>query len=238
LIDLVHLDGPIPDLLDGAMEWLRRNLRTSVRVGLDGHNYDHPELPLAALRELVANALVHRDLGPHTQSKRVEIRLRNDRLVISNPGGLWGVSRQQLGLPGGKSAVNEFLYDICTLTPTPQGARIIEGEGGGISEAQHLLAQWPAALPIFVDKAVTFTAILMRPNSQQSLSPSVPTPTNDVPVQIMSALSERPLTRRDIATTCHLTASQVRYALNKLIKQGKVHMNGKLGVHDTTYTLA
>ena len=165
----------MPDLLDGSMDWLRRNLRSGVRVAPDGSNFDHQEFPLGALCELVANALVHRDLGPHTQSKRVEIRLRPDRLVISSPGGLWGVSRQQLGKPGGKSAVNEHLYDMCTLLTTSRGARVIEGEGGGIGEAQRALADWPVDLPIFVDKAVGFTVVLMRPAaSGQQLATAPP----------------------------------------------------------------
>lgn len=88
-----------------------------------------------AIRELVANALVHRDLGPHTLTKRVEIRLLPDRLVIASPGGLWGVSTDQLGTARGESAVNEHLYAICTSLTTLEGARVIEGEGGGIGEA-------------------------------------------------------------------------------------------------------
>lgn len=241
LVDLAHLDGPIPDLLEGSLEWLRRNLRTGVRVGTDGHNYDHPELPYAALREIVANALVHRDLGPNTQSKRVEIRLRDDRLVISNPGGLWGVSRQQLGFPGGKSAVNEYLYDICTFTETSQGARVIEGEGGGISEAQRALADWHAEMPIFIDRGVSFTAVLMRPRSTPAIKiqeDSAAPPLGgwpDAPTRILSALADGPLDRRTIADRCRLTPSQVRYALNKLITQGKVQMNGGLGSRNTTY---
>ncbi|MDR1214379.1 MAG: putative DNA binding domain-containing protein [Propionibacteriaceae bacterium] len=240
LVDLAHLDGPIPDLLDGCLEWLRRNLRTGVRVGADGQNYDHPELPLAALRELVANALVHRDLGPHTQSKRVEIRLRDDRLVISNPGGLWGVSRQQLGLPGGKSAVNEYLYDICSLTQTSQGARVIEGEGGGIGEAQRALADWRVEPPIFIDKAVSFTAVLMRPPSATAAVRSAATEPGDwmdVSRRILVALTEGPLDRRTMVERCHSTPTQIRYALNKLIKQGRVTMNGARGSRNTTYSL-
>ncbi|MDR1264949.1 MAG: putative DNA binding domain-containing protein [Propionibacteriaceae bacterium] len=247
LVDLAHLDGPIPDLLEGCLEWLWRNLRSGVRVSADGHNYDHLELPPAALRELVANALVHRDLGPHTQSKRVEIRLRDDRLVISNPGGLWGVSRQQLGLPGGKSAVNEHLYDICALTTTAQGARVIEGEGGGIGEARRALADWPAAPPIFIDKAVSFTTVLMRPSQSgaptSAASPAppgvIPDPTRDlgVPARVLAALAAGPLDRRALAERCRLTPSQARYALGKLIKQGRVEMNGGLGARQTSYRL-
>jgi ATP-dependent DNA helicase RecG len=239
LVDLTHFDGPIPDLLEGCLEWLRRNLRTSIRVGVDGNSYDHMELPLPALREFVANALVHRDLGPNTQSKRVEIRLREDRLVISNPGGLWGVSRQQLGMPGGKSAVNEHLYDICTFLQTSQGARIIEGEGGGISEAQNALADWPADPPIFIDKAVSFTTVLMRPHTTADPNPAsgITGTWTDTPSGIIAALSQGPLDKRAIAERCRLTPSQTRYALKRLIAAGEITMNGGLGARNTTYTL-
>jgi ATP-dependent DNA helicase RecG len=160
--DLVHLDGPIPDLLEAAMAWVQRNTHTTVRFGADGHGRDESEIPMIAVRELVANALVHRDLGPHTTSKRVELRLADDKLVISNPGGLYGVSRQQLGTPNGKSAVNEFLYDICKLTRTSSGARVIEGEGGGIAEVQRVLRSANLQPPRFIDRGVGFTVLVPR----------------------------------------------------------------------------
>ena len=235
LYDLAHLDGPIPALLDSCVEWLRRNLPGGVRVAADGHNYDHPELPLPALRELVANALVHRDLGPNTQSKRVEIRLRDGRLVITNPGGLWGVSREQLGLPGAKSAVNEYLYDICTLTSTSEGARVIEGEGGGIGEVQRSLVNWPADPPIFIDKAVSFTAVIMRPKTMQPKTAPVLDEQKSTIEKVLTALADGPLDRATLAQRCNLTPSQVRYALTKAVKQGRAVMTGKRGDRNTKY---
>lgn len=160
--DLVHLDGPLPELLDQAMDWVQRNTRTTIRFGSDGHGRDEPEIPMVAIRELIANALVHRDLSPHTQTKRVEVRLKDDVLVITNPGGLWGISRKQLGRPGGKSAVNEFLYEICKLTRTTAGARVIEGEGGGIREVRSALEAAGMSQPKFSDSGVMFTAIIPR----------------------------------------------------------------------------
>lgn len=160
--DLVHLDGPLPALLDGAMEWVARNTRTTIRFDPDGHGRDVSEIPMIAVRELVANALVHRDLGSHTQGKRVELRLTGDLLVVTNPGGLYGVSRQRLGVPGGKSAVNEYLYEICKLTRTEDGARLIEGEGGGIREVQRVLRSANMRQPKFIDTGVKFTVLLPR----------------------------------------------------------------------------
>lgn len=160
--DLQHMDGPLPELLSQAMEWVRRNTQTTIRVGEDGRARDAAEIPLVAVRELVANALVHRDLGPHTRGRRVEIRLLDDKLVISNPGGLWGITNEQLGQPEGKSAVNEFLYDICKYTRTSEGDRVIEGEGGGIREVEASLRAAGLAPPRFIDKGISFTVVVPR----------------------------------------------------------------------------
>ena len=160
--DLVHLDGPLPDLLEDAMDWVQRNTVTTIRYGEDGHARDAQEIPMAAVRELVANALVHRDLSPATFGKRVEIRLKGDTLVIGNPGGLWGISTQQLGTPRGKSAVNEYLYELCKLIQTPSRARVIEGEGGGIREVRAALRHANMAEPQFLDYGVAFTVLVPR----------------------------------------------------------------------------
>ena len=97
-----------------------------------------------------------------TGSKRVEIRLLLDRLVITSPGGLWGVSESQLGRPGAKSAVNPVLYEVCKFVRMPDSSRVIEGEGGGIREAIEALRSAGLRPPRFIDTGVQFTAIISR----------------------------------------------------------------------------
>lgn len=239
LVDLAHFDGPIPDLLTASLDWLQRNMHTGIQVRPDGHNINRPEFPIGALREFVANALVHRDLSPHTQSKQVEIRLRPDRLVISSPGGLWGVSREQLGTPGAKSSVNEYLYEICRHISTATGARVIEGEGGGIREAERELRDWGLAPPIFVDKAVSFTVVLMRPDMTAGGGPGVGAVSGagEPRERVLAALQRGALDRKEIINQTGLTRAQVRYALEKLVQGGHVVMLGGLGDRNTTYAL-
>ncbi len=160
--DLVHLVGPIPDLLDDAMTWVARNTRTAMGYDARGHGVDTTELPMRAVREVIANALVHRNLDAITDSKRVEIRLFHDRLVVASPGGLWGVSESQLGRPNAKSAVNPALYDICKYVRMPDGSRVIEGEGGGIREAIQALREAGLRPPRFIDTGIQFTVIIPR----------------------------------------------------------------------------
>lgn len=240
LIDLAHFDGPIPDLLGASLDWLQRNMHIGIQVRPDGHNVNRPEFPAGALREFIANALVHRDLSPHTQSKQVEIRLLPDRLVISSPGGLWGVSREQLGVPGAKSAVNEYLYEICRHLSTTSGTRVIEGEGGGIREAERELRDWQIDPPIFIDRAVSFTVVLMRPNMTaragtppDELAPGAADPQE----RIVAVLRQGALDRNGIVAATGLTRSQVRYALDKLVKNGRVAMIGRWGDRNTRYAI-
>ena len=160
--DLQHFDGPIPDLLDSAMEWVRRNTRATMRYDERGHGVDVSELPMTAVREIIANALVHRNLDAVTDAKRVEIRLLDDQLLVMSPGGLWGVTERQLGQPNGKSAVNLFLYEICKRVRMPDGTRVIEGEGGGIREAMLALREAGLRPPKFIDAGVRFEALISR----------------------------------------------------------------------------
>jgi len=158
--DIAHFDGPIPDLLESAIAWVRRNTKNRVRIDSDGHGNDEPEYPTEAVRELVANALIHRDLGPHALSDRVHLVLENDRLVVTNPGGLHGITVDQLGIRTSGVARNQSLYDICKDTRTSSGRRVIEGIGSGIVSVLKALSAASMTPPHFVDSGIRFTAIV------------------------------------------------------------------------------
>lgn len=259
---LRHFVGPIPVLLDDVLAWVVSNTLTAMGYGRGGHGEDRPELPEEAVREIVANALVHRNLDPITDSKRVELRLLPDRLVITSPGGLWGVSESQLGRAGAKSAVNPVLYDICTFLRTPDGKRVIEGEGGGIGEAIEALQDAGLAAPQFSDTGLQVSVIIRRPRpevpkpagSSVALTRDAPAsvaliesgPTSDpgrrrkspastrhAPVILEALTDPRSLTELQDATG--LSAGQLHYALTKLRTAGLVTMQGTQGDPRTTY---
>lgn len=154
--------GPLPRMLTDAVAWVSRAMRTSIRFGDDGHGRNVHEYPLVAVRELIANALVHRDLSEPALSKGIEIRLLRDRPIIPDPGGLWGLSVDQLGTRDGKSAVNEYLYNVCTFATDGEGRRVIEGLGSGIREVRRALHDADMESVRFQDTGVRFTALLPR----------------------------------------------------------------------------
>ena len=56
----------------------------------DGSRADKLEYPIKAVREIILNALTHRDYSVHTESSPIRLIMFEDRLELENPGGLYG----------------------------------------------------------------------------------------------------------------------------------------------------
>lgn len=224
------ITGPIPRMLDEAMAWARRTFDSVIIMGAGGMVIDQPEYPLVAFRELIANALVHRDLDNWSEGLSVEVRLRRDRLVVSNPGGLYGITADRLGREGVTSARNARLVAICQHVRTPDtGARVIEALASGIPIVGSSLAE--AGLPPakFVDAAIRFTALLTRSESRKRSGGSL-TPTQE---RVYAAL-EGVSTVRDLEDALGLTGATLRKALRALVNLKLVGQQGGRG-RPTTY---
>lgn len=98
-LDNQRIEGDISDMLDSAMQFVRRNMRikTIINPG-NGKREDRMDYPMTAVREAIVNALVHRDYSIHTEGMPIQIRMFNDRMEVHNPGGIYGrVKVNQLG---------------------------------------------------------------------------------------------------------------------------------------------
>ncbi|WP_026165849.1 ATP-binding protein [Corynebacterium mastitidis] len=254
-------DGPLPDLLEDAVAWVGENAPRYGRYVSSGNMVEECVYPLGAVRELIANALVHRDLSPNSEGKWVEIRIKGDRLIITNPGGLRGVSTQQLESAAlAKNAVNPRLYDIAKRVRSVSGSRVIEGEGAGVQEVFAQAREAGLPKPTLIDTGVQFTAIMYgtpageengpaspalpltekapqkRPLRARNNSARVVTKNGDAIMKALTAHGSETDLDQLVAST-NLTEGQVRYAVEKLMSAGLVRRNGGWGVRGTTYTL-
>lgn len=93
-----RITGAIPDMLDSAVDFVRRNVRVKTIIDDDGRRADKPEFPVKAVREAILNALLHRDYSIYTETVPVRIIMYSDRMEIINSGGLYGsISIDTLG---------------------------------------------------------------------------------------------------------------------------------------------
>src|SRR5699024_1079404 len=89
--DTKRIEGTLPDMLDGALAFVRTNMRIATRIDPEtGERNDAPQYPMDAVREAVLNALIHRDYSFHTEGMPIQLVMYTDRLEIINPGGLYG----------------------------------------------------------------------------------------------------------------------------------------------------
>ena len=240
--DRLTIAGPLPQMLTDAVDWVARTTQTRIQFGDDGHGHDVHEFPLIAVRELIANALVHRDLSEPALSKGVEIRLLHDRLIISSPGGLWGLSVDQLGTRDGKSAVNEHLYTICTFATDYAGRRVIEGLGSGIREVRSALRDADMEPVRFQDTGVRFTALLPRSAllSPEDLNWLSDLEAHGLGVEQRHALVEMrhgtSWTNSSYRRRFGCDSQQARRQLQELVNRGYAEARGQRG--STSYVLA
>ncbi|MDR0958886.1 MAG: hypothetical protein LBM23_00750 [Propionibacteriaceae bacterium] len=158
MADSAYLTGPIPLLLEDTLAWAHRATRHPlVEDPITGDVRTGDEFPPVALRELIANALIHRDYGPWALSTPVSVVINSDQLIITNPGGLYGVRVDALGHTASHLR-NARLTDILQSVRLPGGGRVVERLGSGIPTAQAALRS--AGLPPirFHDLGVRFVA--------------------------------------------------------------------------------
>lgn len=85
--DRRELSGPIPRLVDAALDWVRT--QTTVHEAVLGRTRQRiDEYPEAVVREAVANALAHRDYA--LVGATVDVTVWDDRLEVRSPGGFAG----------------------------------------------------------------------------------------------------------------------------------------------------
>ncbi|MBR0575056.1 putative DNA binding domain-containing protein [Proteiniclasticum sp. BAD-10] len=88
--DNQRIEGTISQMLEGSLNFVRRNMKTSTIISERGFRQDKTEYPVKAVREILLNALIHRDYSVHTESSPIRLVIYEDRLELENPGGLYG----------------------------------------------------------------------------------------------------------------------------------------------------
>ena len=162
-IDNKRIDGTIPEILDEAVLFIQNNMSISTIINpLTGKRHDKEEYPTLAIREIILNALIHRDYSVHTEGMPIQILMFKDRLEIKNPGGLYGRIRiSDLGKvqPDTRNPTLAVMMEDLGLT---------ENRYSGIPTIKKVLETEHLKPPIFLDERGSFKVILYneKPKNQ------------------------------------------------------------------------
>lgn len=236
--DRARFSGPIPVMLNDAIDWVRGHSRRRVREdALTGRVRDSFDLPPVAVRELLSNSLVHRDLADWSWSRAIELRVTSERLVLTNPGGLFGVSADRLGQQALSSARNQTLIRICQFIGMADG-NAVEALATGIPKILGATAAAGVLPPLFFDQALSFTAVLRRADRQPEGRSTTRTDITASQQRVLAALAGGPRTTAQLAAAIGVKPDFIRKSLRVLIDNGSVIRNGGPGDRSTTYQQA
>ena len=165
--DNKRVEGTLDEMLDQTLAFIRRNIGTKVIIDNNGKREDIPEYPMKALREAVANALIHRDYSISRESAYIYVQIYNDRIEIINPGDLYGNNRiENLGTDMMLEARNKNIVRLLE-----EKGNIIENRHTGIATMREEMRKMGLPEPEFVSLRGDFKVIFRKEkikNSEQN----------------------------------------------------------------------
>lgn len=159
-LDSREIVGPVPVMISELMVALRRNMRVSSTM--EGVlRVDRSEYPEMAVREAVANALMHRDYSPEGCASQVQVTMYDDRIEVLSPGGLCrAMTVGRLGELGVSFPRNQALANILSATPYAEGyaeaGSVVENKGTGFFQIRASLREASLPEPVATDHIVAF----------------------------------------------------------------------------------
>lgn len=217
--DNARIEGSIPEMLDGALQFVRRNMKTKTIIHPDsGRREDRTDYPMTAVREAIINALVHRDYSMHTEGMPIQIRMFEDRMEIHNPGGIYGRLRiDQLGKmqPDTRNPVLASALEVLGVT---------ENRYSGIPTIRREFAEYGVREPIFSSERGYFTVTFYK--ESYKYAPGNALRDSSTNLYDLLTFCKIPRTRKEICD--HLGLSSISYAMQiyimPLVEQGLIKM--------------
>lgn len=223
-LDTEDFAGPLPEMFNGAMAFVIRNLR-KVQAGQGINAPGVPEIPPVVFEELLVNALVHRD---YLVSAPIRLFIFDNRIEIISPGHLpdnLTVAKIRAG--------NSNIRNPILVSYIAKGLLPYRGLGSGIKRA---LEDWPEI--DFTDDrdGCLFTATVHRKVGESSAKKSVAVEgfpkvsgktSGKTSGKILDALKQdRELTIPELAGLIGVSERSIERNIRKLQEQGRLRRIG------------
>ena len=163
-IDNERIDGTFTQMLNDALIFVRKNIKSKTIIDKNtGKRVDKPDYPIVAIRELIINALVHRDYSIHTDYTPITIKIFSDRFEIENPGGLYGrMTIDQLGKVSADTR-NPFIANALEILGET------ENRYSGIPTIINAMKEYGLPEPKFESERGIFRATLYNQKNQETI---------------------------------------------------------------------
>lgn len=213
------VNGRLYDVIEKSMAVIISHLQFAFEItGKSTQRNEIPEYPLEAIRELLLNALVHRD---YANPSDVIIKLFDQNIQFSNASGLYGnISIADLQTNHYQSSTrNKLLAEALYLTND------IEKYGSGFNRIREAISVYPTMQFAYKEASNAFVAELSYTQQKTSLKAvqDINDTLNKVQIQIIALIKEKLyITSEELATSLGVSLSTVKRHLSYLQNGQKI----------------
>ena len=205
IIDDKSFGGPLYQQYLQAMVWLESKLQVAYKIEGPGPREEIWEIPLTVFKEAVINALSHRDY--YEQGATITIEMFDDRVEVSNPGGLLPIVAKDFGH---KSMTrNPLIFGLFTRM------HLVEKVASGIPRMQEAMKEANLPEPKFHTEGM-FTVVFKRQVTNSANYDTVNGRVNDI-VNDTTNKNEQAILNL-LTTTSALNASEISKYINKSLR--------------------
>ena len=227
-VDRREFSGPIQDQVQLAFQYVLEKINMGMQIkGI--YRQDVYELPINSVRELIANAVAHRN---YLEPGNIQVAIFDDRLEVTSPGMLLNTISIKKMIEGysrlrNPAIANAFAY-----------MKIIEKWGTGIPRILRECKEYGLKKPELIDFDGDFRVNMYRREEKSKTTQTTTQTTTQITTQttikltkndheILQVIQNNPaLSQKEIAMELGWTVDRVKYYLNKMKKQEAIRRIG------------
>lgn len=153
-----RIEGKISKMLDEALDYVNKNTKS---LNENGKGSDFTDYPVNAVRQVILNAIVHRDYSIHTEGMSIQLKIFRDRLEVISPGGLYG----RTAVDGLCKAQNDVRNPV--LAAALEVLEITENRYSGVSKILSEMSEQRLSAPVFQNIKGEFKVTLYKNNTKR-----------------------------------------------------------------------
>ena len=227
-IDKKEFRGAVQDQVEEAYQFVLRHINMGAVI--DGlYRHDVYELPTKSIREIIANACLHRS---YMDSSSIQVSIYDDRLEVDSPGMLYDGLNITEALSGKSKCRNKAIAEAF------QYMKIIEGWGTGLPRLFRQCRERGLPEPKFEEFGDGIKVTIYRRSDSEWVNGTTQSTTqttqlpdgrkmSDVEIHIVDAMKENSkITQSQLAAQFGIDINTVKYYVRNLSKNKVIERKG------------